>query len=176
MLVNLVTGSRLAFAVPVLVLTAWSGTQTWAIALSALLVAALELSDVVDGYLARRHNSVSPFGKMFDPYADSISRLAVFWSLAVVGRCLAVVPLVMAVRDVTVSYSRMVMLKRGRDVAARFTGKVKAVVQGFSGLLLMAGPLYWGGAGHAVIYGLSALVLAVTLASMVDYGCAALRP
>jgi CDP-diacylglycerol--glycerol-3-phosphate 3-phosphatidyltransferase len=176
LLVNLVTGSRLLFALPVAVLTHWSRGQTWAIAASTALILAVELTDLVDGYLARRHDSVSSFGKMFDPYADSIARLTIYWSLAVVGRCLAFVPLVMAVRDVTVSYSRIVLTRRGRDVAARHTGKLKAVVQGACAPLLMVGPLYWGGAERYVVWGLSLAVVAITLASMADYGLAALAP
>jgi phosphatidylglycerophosphate synthase len=112
---------------------------------------------------------------MFDPYADSVSRLTIYWALAVVGRCLAVVPLVMAVRDVTVGYSRLLMERSGQDVAARWTGKLKAVVQGAAAPVLMAGPLFWGAAGGYFVYALSGAVIAITLASMVDYGRSALR-
>ncbi|KPK65057.1 MAG: hypothetical protein AMK73_04150, partial [Planctomycetes bacterium SM23_32] len=164
LLVNLVTGSRLIFALPVAVLTFWSPGQTWAIVASTALIVAVELSDLFDGYLARRHDSVSPFGKMFDPYADSISRLTIYWSLAVIGRCVAFLPLVMAVRDVTVGYARIIMTRRGRDVAARRTGKLKALIQGACAPLLMAGPLYWRGAGSCVIWVLSLAVPAITLA------------
>jgi CDP-diacylglycerol--glycerol-3-phosphate 3-phosphatidyltransferase len=174
--INLVTGSRLVLALPVAVLTIWSRDRDWAVIASTGLVLAIELSDLLDGYLARRHGAVSPWGKVFDPYADSVSRLIVYWSLAMVGRCLAFVPLVMAIRDVTVGYARMFMMRRGEDVSARYTGKLKAMVQGVSALVLMCGPLYWGTWGDHVVYGLSFLVAAVTLASMVDYGRAALRP
>jgi phosphatidylglycerophosphate synthase len=114
---------------------------------------------------------------MFDPYSDSISRLTVYWSLAVIGRCLAVVPLIMAIRDVTVTYSRILLTRQGRDVSARRTGKLKALVQGFCAFPLMLAPLMpwrpWTGPVNAV---LSAAVLIVTLASMVDYGMAAIPP
>ncbi|MHC4480271.1 MAG: CDP-alcohol phosphatidyltransferase family protein, partial [Planctomycetota bacterium] len=173
LLVNLVTGSRLAFALGVAVLTMWSKSEAWAIVAATVLIGAVELSDLLDGYLARLHNSVSGFGKMFDPYADSISRLTIYWSLAVVGRCLVFVPLVMAIRDVTVGYSRILMARRGGDVSARHTGKLKALVQGASAPLLMAGPLYWGASGRYFVYALSGAVVVVTLASMVDYGRAA---
>jgi len=171
----MVTASRLALAVPVAVLTTWSRGHTWAIIASLALVGAIELSDLVDGHLARRHNSVSPFGKVFDPYADSISRLVVYWSLAVVGRCLSFVPLVMGIRDISVAYCRMHMMRHGMDVSARPTGKLKAMAQGICALLLMAGPLYWGSSGRALTVGLSVIVILATAASMVDYGVAALR-
>jgi CDP-diacylglycerol--glycerol-3-phosphate 3-phosphatidyltransferase len=173
-IINLVTGSRLALALPVAILTPWSKDQPWAVIASAALIAGIELTDLLDGFLARRHDSVSPFGKMFDPYADSISRLIVYWSLAVVGRCLLYVPLVMAIRDVTVAYSRLIMSRRGMDVSARHTGKLKAAVQGASAPVLMALPFFVPEVSAYVIGGLSAAVLAITVASMVDYGWAAL--
>jgi len=175
-LITMLTGSRLVLALGVAILTVWSGQMTWAIVASTLLVAAIELSDLADGYLARRQNAVSQFGKLFDPYSDSLSRLTVYWSLAVVGRCLAFVPLLMALRDITVSYARILMTRQGKDVAARWAGKLKAVVQGICALLLMAGPLYWGSAGKPIIWTLSFLVAAATANSVLSYVRDALSP
>ncbi len=169
------TGSRLLLALPVAVLVPWSLHETWATTASVFLILTIEASDILDGTLARSINSTSQFGKVFDPYADSISRLIVYWSLAVLSRCLYFVPLVMAVRDVTVAYARMVMMRRGMDVSARHTGKLKAVVQGLCALGLMAGPLYWGSHERVVVITLSAAVIIVTVASMVDYGMAAMK-
>ena len=42
------------------------------------LLAVSELSDAFDGYLARRYNQVTDFGKILDPMADSIARLSYF--------------------------------------------------------------------------------------------------
>ena len=112
-LINLVTGSRLGLAVAVAMLTPWSGDRRWAVIVCTALVVGVELTDLLDGCLARRFNAVSQFGKVFDPYADSVSRLTIYWSLAVVGRALALVPLVMAVRDISVAYLRVVKLSQG---------------------------------------------------------------
>jgi CDP-diacylglycerol--glycerol-3-phosphate 3-phosphatidyltransferase len=175
MLVNLVTGSRLGLAVAVAALSPWSREARWAIVAATVLVALVEVTDLADGYLARLHGVVSEWGKLFDPYSDSIARLTIYWSLAVIGRCWVFLPLVMAVRDITVSYARILMTRRGQDVAARSTGKLKAWVQGLGALVLISGPLWWGGAGTAVVHAASACVLLITAASMVDYAAAALR-
>ncbi|MGD2174338.1 MAG: CDP-alcohol phosphatidyltransferase family protein [Candidatus Brocadiaceae bacterium] len=175
MLVTIVTGSRLVLALGVAVLTRWSGTETWAVVLATSLVLLIEISDLADGYLARRNRAVSQFGKLFDPYTDSLSRITVYWSLAVTGRCLAFVPLIMAIRDITVGYTRILLTRKGKDVAARWWGKAKAVTQGTCALLLMSGPMWWGDAGPAIIYALSFLVVAATLGSAVLYARVALR-
>ena len=174
--INLITGSRLVFAAGVAVLTPWAGDQLWAIIAATVLVLGVEISDLTDGYLARRHNAVSQFGKVFDPFADSVSRLTVYWSLAMVDRSLAVVPLVMAVRDISVAYVRIVMIRRGWDGSARYMGKLKAVVQGVCAVVLTSGPLYWGSWGRPVVYVLSLAVVVVCVASLADYGRLVLRP
>jgi CDP-diacylglycerol--glycerol-3-phosphate 3-phosphatidyltransferase len=183
-LINLLTGSRLLLAALVVLLTPWLGVTNegtaaaaWALWLALGLVGMIEISDLADGQLARRHNVVTGFGKLFDPYADSVSRLMVYWALAVAGRCLAIVPLVMAVRDVSVTYVRIVLTRRGRDGSARLSGKLKALVQGTVAPILMAGPLVpgWGQIGAWVIATGSVAVIGVTVASLVDYGLAALR-
>jgi len=45
----------------------------------------MELSDFVDGRLARRDNQVTAFGKLFDPFADVISRVTYFLAFASIG-------------------------------------------------------------------------------------------
>ena len=128
-----------------------------------------ELSDLLDGLLARRLEVVSEWGQMFDPFADSVSRLIVYWSLATAGLTFAVLPLVMALRDVTVAYSRLVASVHGGSVSARWSGKVKAVVQGLGAAFLLLAPLHlpWTGSGSPAV--VSWIVLLVTAGSAVEY-------
>jgi CDP-diacylglycerol--glycerol-3-phosphate 3-phosphatidyltransferase len=175
LLLSMLTGSRLLFALGIAVLTPWSADRRWAIVGATVLVGLIELTDLADGFLARRQNAVSQFGKLFDPYTDSLSRLTVYWSLAVVGRCLAFVPLLMALRDITVGYTRILMTRRGKDVAARWAGKLKAVIQGLCAILLMGGPLYWRpSARPVIIWVLSLVVVTATLSSALVYAREAL--
>lgn len=172
---TLLTGSRLVLALGVAILTPWLREQVWAILLATGLILLIELTDLADGYLARRHGAVSQFGKLFDPYTDSLARITIYWSLAVAGRCLAVVPLLMAIRDITVGYTRILMLLRGMDPAARWWGKLKAIIQAVGALVLASGPLWWGRAERGIIYGVSVIVIVATLLSAVFYANEALR-
>lgn len=139
------------------------------------LLVVQELSDVLDGYLARQLAVVSRWGQSFDPFADSVSRLIVYWSLATTGLTLAVLPLVMALRDITVAYSRLTMASHGVSVAARLSGKIKAWVQGSGAIFLLLGPLHWSWTGPASLVLASWLVLLVTAASAIDYVAAAFK-
>ncbi|MCG3195928.1 MAG: CDP-alcohol phosphatidyltransferase family protein [Candidatus Omnitrophica bacterium] len=104
--------------------------------ISALVIVILsELTDLFDGIAARRRREVTDFGKILDPLADSVSRLTIFLCMAVefaVGsgnRIAMYLVLCLLWRDAVVSTLRTVCAHKGVVVAARWSGKVKAVVQ-----------------------------------------------
>ena len=140
--------------------------RTWA-GLSILIV--IELSDLLDGVLARRLNVVTERGAMLDPLADSFSRLTVYWALAVSGLVLAFVPLVMALRDIIVAYARITLAQRKRSVSAKRSGKIKAMTQALGALLLVAPPLYEPWVGTWPMLPISWIVAVVTAASCIEY-------
>jgi CDP-diacylglycerol--glycerol-3-phosphate 3-phosphatidyltransferase len=89
-----------------------------------------ELSDAIDGYLARKMNQVTDFGKIVDPMADSMSRLTYFlaFTQGVVQLPLLLV-FVFVYRDAFVSTLRTLCALRGFALAARSSGKFKAFIQ-----------------------------------------------
>ncbi|MCX8109137.1 MAG: CDP-alcohol phosphatidyltransferase family protein [Verrucomicrobiae bacterium] len=111
-------------------------TTSILIALLALGIAE-ELTDLFDGILARRFGATSELGGLLDPLADSLARLAIYFALAQAGWVTMAVPLVMTARDLLVAYSRIVLARTGGKTAARFSGKLKAWVQGVGFLLLV---------------------------------------
>lgn len=89
-----------------------------------------ELSDLFDGALARKHNKVTELGKLLDPMADSIFRLSVL--LAFTQGVIQIPILLVCVffyRDTIISTLRTVCALRGIALAARLSGKIKAVIQ-----------------------------------------------
>lgn len=105
------------------------------------VLAVSELSDAMDGYLARRFNQVTDLGKLLDPMADSISRTSVFLTLTQDPvRLPLLLVFIFLYRDSVVSTLRTVCALKGFALAARSSGKIKAVVQAaaaFFTLLLM---------------------------------------
>ncbi|NGX37025.1 MAG: CDP-diacylglycerol--glycerol-3-phosphate 3-phosphatidyltransferase [Chlamydiae bacterium] len=102
------------------------------------LVALAELSDLFDGMAARHANQVTELGKILDPMADSIFRLSVFLTLTqgFVNLPLWLV-LLFFYRDSVISMLRTICALRGYALAARFSGKVKAVVQGVAAFTIL---------------------------------------
>lgn len=88
-----------------------------------------ELSDAFDGYFARKLNQVTELGALIDPLADSVSRLAIFFTFTRGEIAIAIEwPLLMLGRELVVSTLRTICALRGLALAARNSGKLKAIV------------------------------------------------
>ena len=137
--------------------------------LCLFLIALIEISDVFDGVIARKCNLVSEYGATLDPYADSISRLLVYSSLAASNRVLLLLPLCMALRDITVAYARIIMAKKNISVSAKISGKIKAIFQATGAFFALLGPYYWSHIGNWSFYALSWIIIIITLLSSIEY-------
>lgn len=108
------------------------------IAIIIYLVAAI--SDFFDGYLARKWNTVSNFGKMMDPLADKMLVSAALIALAYRHELSAWVVVIIICREFWVTALRQLALEQGREViAASKWGKIKTMLQMTMLALLMAG-------------------------------------
>jgi CDP-diacylglycerol--glycerol-3-phosphate 3-phosphatidyltransferase len=111
------------------------------VALPYLMLALLiisEFSDLFDGFFARRRNQVTDLGKVLDPMADSITRISLFltFTQGFVQLPLLLV-LVFLYRDFFISTLRTLCALRGVALAARASGKIKAVLQAVVAFLIV---------------------------------------
>lgn len=97
-----------------------------------------ELTDAIDGYIARRFSQVTDLGKLLDPMADSIYRISLYLTFTQppVNFPLLLVFIFLA-RDSVISTLRTVCAVRGVVLAARTSGKIKAILQGVSFFLIV---------------------------------------
>lgn len=94
------------------------------------VVVLCELTDIFDGFLARKRNQVTNLGKVLDPMADSFFRLSVFFAFTQGNLQLPLmIVLVFFWRDSLVNTLRSLCALQGVPLAARASGKVKAIVQ-----------------------------------------------
>ena len=135
---NYLTVCRLALS-PLFILL-FLTEEPWA-AVAALVTAVFfEATDLLDGFIARRRGLVSSLGKLIDPLADSIARFSIFLAFTT-ERSVRLHPwpvlLVAALfyRDAIVAYVRIFAASTGTVLAARWSGKVKALCQG-SGIII----------------------------------------
>lgn len=119
---NLISFSRIFVAVPIIWLHRYNGMQiTWLI---GALVAYGIISDYLDGYVARKTDTISEWGKILDPLADKISATLLFLYAVVIGYIPLWFLLVEVIRDlIIVSGSLYIMKLRGKAPMAVTSGK-----------------------------------------------------
>lgn len=133
---NAITMGRLLLIPPVLWLLE-AQTSSRALAAAVLFVVAA-LLDVVDGWLARRRDEVTFFGKFMDPLADKIMVAALLVYLVGHGRLAAWAAVVLVAREFYISGLRMLALNEGIEIPAGSGGKAKTLLQmcGVTALML----------------------------------------
>ncbi len=114
------------------------GVSEWVSVVGAWLTFGLiELSDLFDGYVARRMKQVSDRGKLLDPFADSFSRLTYFFCFVLFGVMKPWIFLILLYRDLGVGFVRQLALRENFTMGARLSGKFKAWVYAITGIVGM---------------------------------------
>lgn len=148
--------------------------------IALVIFSVASFSDFLDGYLARKHNMVTDFGKLMDPLADKLLvciALICFVKLrgedAVGGYSFPTwCAIVIMTREFVISGIRQLAADKGVIIAAGIWGKVKTVVQLFMCIdyiimpeFIDAGQEWFAVTGVVLMY----LASALTIASLIDY-------
>jgi CDP-diacylglycerol--glycerol-3-phosphate 3-phosphatidyltransferase len=94
-----------------------------------VLFAVAAFTDYLDGYLARKLNLVSNFGKFMDPLADKLLVMGALVCFVQTGRLAAWVVVVMLAREFIITGFRTIAVEKNIVIAAGFSGKLKTVAQ-----------------------------------------------
>ncbi|MCF0217910.1 MAG: CDP-diacylglycerol--glycerol-3-phosphate 3-phosphatidyltransferase [Malacoplasma sp.] len=138
---------------------------------SGVLFIIASISDFLDGFLARKYHWVSDFGKIWDPIADKVLTTSVYICFAVLGFVPFYFVIIMFFRDLVIDGYRIQAGKYGIVVPANMYGKVKAVLQMFSIILIFFAFNFPGGfTSNNVFYYLvqNLLVILATIVSLVS--------
>jgi CDP-diacylglycerol--glycerol-3-phosphate 3-phosphatidyltransferase len=137
---NLLTFARILMIPMVLVLLARGAPRDcfWAGAVYSLAA----ITDMLDGWLARRQNLVSVLGKFLDPLADKLIVSATLVWLVPMGRISAWAVVLLISREITITALRSIASTEGLIIAAGDGGKVKTALQMIGILCLVLGYPY----------------------------------
>ena len=141
------------------------GVYTRYIALVIFIIAAL--TDALDGYIARKRNIITTFGKFMDPLADKILVCSALIALVQTGDIYAAAVIIIIAREFIITGFRLVASDKGVVIAASKWGKVKTVAQMVMVIYLIAG--IYGGIFDVIRAVLIFAALAFTIISAVDY-------
>jgi CDP-diacylglycerol--glycerol-3-phosphate 3-phosphatidyltransferase len=94
-------------------------------------------TDWLDGYLARRMNMITNFGKFMDPMADKLLVASALIALVQLGAIAAWMVIVIISREFIISGVRLIAAEQGRVIAAGTWGKIKTTIQMMMILMLL---------------------------------------
>lgn len=134
-----------------------------------VLFAIASLTDFLDGFIARKFDLITSFGKFIDPIADKLLVNTMFILFAVKGEVSVVPVIVMIWRDMIVDGLRMNASAKGRVVAAGMIGKTKTVLQMFAIIFLLLENLPFIFIGIPVGQILLWLAMVVSIISGISY-------
>jgi len=131
--------------------------------LAAIIFSVASITDYLDGYLARKWNVVSNFGKFADPMADKLLVMSAFIMLIELGMAPAWVVAIIICRELAVTGLRLLLVETGgAGLAAAMPGKIKTFSQMFAIIFLL---LHWNLIGQMLLY----IALFFTIYSGYDY-------
>jgi CDP-diacylglycerol--glycerol-3-phosphate 3-phosphatidyltransferase len=99
----------------------WTVPVLWALFIIA------ELTDMFDGMAARKRKEVGDFGKLYDPFADTLMQITLFLCFVIDEIFPAALFLLILYREFGVQFIRNLMLRKGVTMGARIGGKIKTV-------------------------------------------------
>lgn len=109
----------------------------WTVPVLWILFLLSELTDLLDGIIARKLGEVSDFGKFFDPFADTLTQVTYFFCFVIDGILPPLLFLAVLYREFSILLIRNLMLKKGITLGARIAGKIKTVTYILAGALAL---------------------------------------
>lgn len=95
--------------------------------IAGILFIIASVTDFIDGYVARKYNQVTNFGKVMDAIADKVLVNSVLIILSATGFIQPIITVVIVIRDIVVDSLKMMASSNGKVIAAIKTGKLKTV-------------------------------------------------
>ena len=152
--------------IPVIVILLYQQSDACRIIAGALFIIA-SLTDFLDGFIARKYNLVTNFGKFIDPVADKLLVLTTLIMLLHRGQMEAWIIIIILCRELAVDGLRLVAVTQGKVIAASPFGKIKTTCQ----MIMITAAILLNQAAFSTWYMIILTVAAVvmTLFSAVDY-------
>lgn len=148
----------------VFLLTGWGGDVNRYISLALFVVASV--TDWFDGYLARKNNLVTNFGKFMDPLADKLLVCSAMICMIELNRLPAWFVIIIIGREFIISGFRLIAAENGIVIAANYWGKFKTASQMIMIILLI---LHFDGIFVTLEQLFIWLSLALTIISLITY-------
>jgi CDP-diacylglycerol--glycerol-3-phosphate 3-phosphatidyltransferase len=154
--------------IPVLFFLLLSPGRTGSLIIAGLFILAA-LTDLLDGYLARKYGIVTAMGKFLDPIADKLIVNTAMILMIPIGRISAWIVAIIIIRDFVVDGIRAISQSEGYVIPASRLGKRKTLCQIFAVSALMIHYPFLGADAHVVGTVILYIALVLSVSSGIDY-------
>jgi len=127
---NKLTLSRIALSVVFLFFLFAHGVLYKVLAFFVFIIAAF--TDFLDGYIAKKFDLVSDFGKFMDPIADKVLTLSAFLAFVEMNLVAAWMVIIIIFREFIITGIRLMALRKNKVIEATLAGKHKTASQVFA--------------------------------------------
>jgi CDP-diacylglycerol--glycerol-3-phosphate 3-phosphatidyltransferase len=158
---NVITLGRICL-IPVFIIVFMEPTPDRSL-LAAVIFTVAAVTDLLDGYIARRTGQITKLGKLLDPIADKLLVLSALILLMNVDRVSALVAILIIARELTVTGIRAIAAGERLIIAAETTGKYKMALQVVAIVLLILEGTGLAELGNMHLAGTATLYLSLAL-------------
>lgn len=166
---NKLTVLRVVLIIPFVTFILLAKFADWTKWVALVLFAAASITDALDGYIARRDNLVTNFGKFMDPLADKLLVCSALVCLVSLRALPAVVCIIIIAREFAISGFRLVAADNGIVIAAGFWGKLKTIAQMAMIIVLIMNLESYNSFFNVLGWILIIVSTALTIISLADY-------
>lgn len=107
--------------------------------IACLIFIIASITDALDGYIARKNNLVTDFGKFMDPLADKLLVISALICMIESSLVAGWMVIIIVARELTVSILRAIAAAEGKVIAASGGGKIKTISQMLAIIILLIG-------------------------------------
>ena len=150
------------FFVATLLMSGTNEVMKWP---ALILFVVASLTDFADGYIARKYNLITNFGKFMDPLADKILTISGMICLIELGRIPSWIVIIIVARECIISGFRLIAAENGVVIAANYWGKFKTTFQMIMIILMIMNIPQLQIVTNIVMW----IALALTIISLVTY-------
>lgn len=136
---------------------------------AAIIFIIASITDTLDGYVARKYDLISNFGKFIDPIADKLLVTSAFIILVQIGKMDAIIAIIMISREFIISGFRLVAAVEGIVIAAAWLGKIKTVLQIIAIVAMLLADTIYAPIGEPLAYAVMILAMMFSILSAIEY-------
>lgn len=164
---NLISLFRLLLAIPVFFIVKNLHTNVNYRYITLTLILTAFISDLIDGYVARKKNLISEFGKIIDPLADKVFIFLLVTQLYLIGEILPLYFWTIVIRDIIIFIGGIYITRKiGKVLPSNLLGKITVLIIGIFILITISGMNKSNFIYHSLFY----LSIILSLLSVIGYG------